>query len=220
MARSRVFIIKLALICLLGISLLGSCAGQSPQLKTQETPKPFVGAGVLPYAVYQGEIFVLLGLDDDDTVWTDFGGSIEKVSSLANPKARWETRIETAARECHEETRGFLGYVEVMQAIDGRRFYDHPTIPFRTYTIKISHFPEQKIRDILVPLGEEWSMKREKEDFYWISLGELAQIIENAVDRSHVILENAPGKRKKLRPELFDSWRVLIENKQLYGLFP
>ena len=54
-------------------------------------------AGILPYTIYKGSIYFLLGRDTDNK-WSDFGGRVE-------PKDRGEHET-TAAREFFEETLG------------------------------------------------------------------------------------------------------------------
>jgi hypothetical protein len=54
-------------------------------------------AGILPYTVYKGSIYFLLGRDSDNK-WSDFGGRVE-------PKDRGDYEA-TAAREFFEETLG------------------------------------------------------------------------------------------------------------------
>ena len=54
-------------------------------------------AGILPYTIYKGNIYFLLGRDSDNK-WSDFGGRVE-------PKDRGDYET-TAAREFFEETLG------------------------------------------------------------------------------------------------------------------
>lgn len=66
-------------------------------LKTSHT-----GAGVLPYCIQNGEVYFLLskeGFGSAANTWCDFGGA----------KDPGETAVQTAARECWEESRGILG---------------------------------------------------------------------------------------------------------------
>ena len=65
--------------------------------------RPFVGAGILPYAVVKGEIFILLGYDPGRG-WTSFGGAPEKVVSVTDANPRWETKVETALREASHKS--------------------------------------------------------------------------------------------------------------------
>jgi len=67
-----------------------------------------MGAGILPVALYKGEVYFLFGRESRHIdhkasgLWSDFGGSPEKK----------ERRIDTAAREGWEETEGVLGSQE------------------------------------------------------------------------------------------------------------
>ena len=54
-------------------------------------------AGILPYTIYKGTIYLLLGRDSDNK-WSDFGGRVE-------PKDRSDYET-TASREFFEETLG------------------------------------------------------------------------------------------------------------------
>ncbi len=63
-----------------------------------------VGAGVLPYAIHKGTVYLLLGQErnvsgwEDRNKWADFGGGIE----------HGETVLDAAVREFQEETLGIL----------------------------------------------------------------------------------------------------------------
>ena len=61
-----------------------------------------MGAGVLPICLINSKVYFLFGKErdmDENPGWSDFGGGSE-------PK---ESFIETAARECSEESSGFFG---------------------------------------------------------------------------------------------------------------
>lgn len=58
-----------------------------------------MGAGLLPITLYKGEIFILLGQEVEDNLWSDFGGGREKGEKI----------IQTAIREGCEELNGLLG---------------------------------------------------------------------------------------------------------------
>ena len=64
-----------------------------------------MGGGILPVAIYRGDIYFLFGRESRHIdhkasgLWSDFGGAPEKK----------ENRMETAAREGWEETEGVLG---------------------------------------------------------------------------------------------------------------
>lgn len=58
-----------------------------------------MGAGILPLSVFRSSIFILLGQERHNNLWSDFGGS----------SLKGETTYQTAIREGYEETNGFLG---------------------------------------------------------------------------------------------------------------
>lgn len=64
-----------------------------------------MGAGILPVALYRGTLYLLLGQERHNSLWSDFGGSSHKR----------ETPFKTAIREGTEELNGFLGTEEEME---------------------------------------------------------------------------------------------------------
>ena len=57
------------------------------------------GAGILPIAYLDKELYFLFGLEREFGTWSDFGGG----------KYKHENIIDTASREGSEELNGFLG---------------------------------------------------------------------------------------------------------------
>lgn len=66
-----------------------------------------MGAGILPLAIHKNTIFLLLGQERHNGLWSDFGGSTIK----------GETKLDTAIREGHEELNGFLGTQKEMKKL-------------------------------------------------------------------------------------------------------
>ena len=62
-----------------------------------------MGAGILPVALYRGCIYLLLGQERNDLLWSDFGGSTEIKNNTR------EYPFITAIREGGEELNGILG---------------------------------------------------------------------------------------------------------------
>jgi len=58
-----------------------------------------MGAGVLPVALHKGTLFLLLGQERHNNLWSDFGGGTKQ----------GETSLKTAIREGTEELSGYLG---------------------------------------------------------------------------------------------------------------
>ena len=68
-----------------------------------------MGAGILPIAFHNGEVYLLFGEECNERKWIDFGGG----------KDKGESTIQTATRECYEELDGFLGSAnELKQMIE------------------------------------------------------------------------------------------------------
>lgn len=64
-----------------------------------DTIAPYA-AGILPYTFYNGKLYLLLGKDVRDNLWSDFGGKNEPVDE-GRP-------LNTALREFYEETCGII----------------------------------------------------------------------------------------------------------------
>ena len=58
-----------------------------------------MGAGVLPVTIHNGKLHFLVGQEEQDNKWSDFGGSSDN----------YETPLQTALREGYEELNGYYG---------------------------------------------------------------------------------------------------------------
>lgn len=58
-----------------------------------------MGAGVLPVAIHQGQLYFLFGEEADEHKWIDFGGGAKD----------GESQLQNAVREGCEELNGFFG---------------------------------------------------------------------------------------------------------------
>lgn len=89
-----------------------------------------MGAGILPFAVHNNQIFLLLGKESGSGGWSDFGGGREKNESL----------LETAIREGTEELNGFLGTETEMRHLVKENtvsVFETKTPVYRSYLVKI-----------------------------------------------------------------------------------
>ena len=64
-----------------------------------------MGAGILPVSLFRGTLYLLLGQERHNNLWSDFGGSAHKR----------EKPFKTAIREGTEELNGFFGSEEEME---------------------------------------------------------------------------------------------------------
>lgn len=93
------------------------------------------GAGILFTCIYKKKLYFLLGRENKYCVngkytYCDFGGGVD-------PN---ETYIETAARECSEEMRGFLGnYHELLSLLKRINPYYIDNRDYRIYIIPIPY---------------------------------------------------------------------------------
>lgn len=95
------------------------------------------GAGILFTCIYQDRLYFLLGRENKYCVngkytYCDFGGGVDTN----------ETYIETAARECSEEIRGFLGnYNELLSLLKKIKPYYVDNRDYRIYIVPIPYLP-------------------------------------------------------------------------------
>lgn len=177
-------------------------------------PRPFTGAGVLPYAKLDGRTLLLLGYESGRG-WLGFGGKPKMVNTLDEATPRCETPMETAAREGFEEMRRVVGYREIMAAIDVRRYFPPSAGPgdFRAYPIKIDYTPTTAFRQIPTPSGSDYD---EIQDYYWIDLEVLTQI----VTAGETLLPQSPNGGRLWKPAFSDFTETLRDEALRQRLFP
>ena len=94
-----------------------------------------MGGGILPVAFHKGKIYFLFSREQinapsDPGLWSDFGGA----------KDNNETFFETAVREGHEESGGFLGSKKRIQSlIENKTLYTITRGKHRTFVILIDY---------------------------------------------------------------------------------
>ena len=157
--------------------LLGALA-----LQAMECEKPHVvGAGVLPYAVRDGDVVVLLGYDPGRG-WTDFGGGPRKITNISSGEIRCESHEETALREGFEELRLVIGCCALQEALRPGRYFPRSADPlaYRTYTIQVPFQEESAFAARWVPLESAFD---EKKAFLWVPLTGLVALARGGSDR-------------------------------------
>ena len=91
-----------------------------------------MGAGILPITLFKGTLYLLLGQERHDHLWSDFGGSSNKR----------EPPFKTAIREGAEELNGFLGNEKKLsQLVNKNKLL---TIKHEHYTTYVFHIPYNK----------------------------------------------------------------------------
>ncbi len=95
-----------------------------------------MGAGILPVALYKNTLFLLLGQERHNNLWSDFGGG-----SIPGEKP-----YETAIREGTEELNGHLGSYKYLETkvkanfIVGIKHDRYTSYLFKTtYTTKLPY---------------------------------------------------------------------------------
>lgn len=135
-----------------------------------------MGAGVLPVALYKGTLFLLLGQERKNNLWSDFGGSAHK----------GEKPFKTAIREGVEELNGFLGDDNEFEALVTRNLilsisYDKYTSyifktnydkKLPTYFSNVNKFAEQHLKD---EIDIDHNGLFEKKQIQWFPLSKLKE---------------------------------------------
>jgi len=92
-----------------------------------------MGAGILPVALHEGELYFLFGEENKEHKWIDFGGG----------KDKGESTIQTATRECYEELDGFLGSAnELKQMIKTSLVLKLNLEHYTSFIIQINYDPK------------------------------------------------------------------------------
>ena len=137
-----------------------------------------MGAGVLPIAIHNKKVYLLLGKEHDSNEWSDFGGGAENGESLYN----------TAIREGVEELNGFFGGETSLKnrlrdngitTLNGKKMY------YRSYLFEVEydkHLPYYfnqnfKLMKKLIPdVVNESNGLFEKSEVRWFTLEDLKGI--------------------------------------------
>lgn len=137
-----------------------------------------MGAGILPIAFYKGKIYFLfsreeLNADDEPGLWSDFGGGRDNNESF----------FETAVREGHEESAGFLGSKKTIEnLIKNKTLFTVTKNKHRTYIVLIKYdktLPKRfrnkflKIKETKPHLIENHNGLYEKDMLKWMSYDEV-----------------------------------------------
>ena len=137
-------------------------------------------AGILPYSVYRGDIYFLLGKDRVEQTWSDFGGRCEEID-----KGKHEA---TASREFFEETLGSVMDINLLK----RRLKQHNHVkiinsktisnyPYIMYLVLIPYGYYKKIFARTLNYLKYLKIARkniEKDDIRWFSI----QTLLNSID--------------------------------------
>ena len=127
--------------------------------------RDYIAAGILPYAIRNGRVFLLLGEESRTagTVWTDFVGTRKDEDC---------TPVVTAAREFSEESRGAYASEKTAEAIRSINptVIDSPRVYF--WILKVDDIPARDIEKR--PTGPY----SEKSHYCWLDLADLLDSID------------------------------------------
>jgi 8-oxo-dGTP pyrophosphatase MutT (NUDIX family) len=122
--------------------------------------RDYIAAGILPYTIRNGRIFLLLGEESrtEGTVWTDFIGT--RVDKDCTP-------VVTAAREFGEESRGTYPSEQTAEAIRSVNptVIDAPRVYF--WILKVDDIPAREIEK------GQTGRYSEKSHYCWVDLADL-----------------------------------------------
>ena len=97
-----------------------------------------MGAGILPIALYKGGLYLLLGQERNNNLWSDFGGSSNKN----------EKPFKTAIREGYEELNGFLGNIdELEKKVDSSILLTVSYDKYTSYIFSLNYY--QSLKNII-----------------------------------------------------------------------
>jgi 8-oxo-dGTP pyrophosphatase MutT (NUDIX family) len=145
-----------------------------------------MGAGILPLALYKGTLFLLLGQERHNNLWSDFGGSTIK----------GEKPFKTAIREGCEELNGFLGDEhELEEQVTNNLIASISFDRYTSYIFKITYDKKLPIYFANVNRFAEIQLKDainnsdnglfEKKQIQWIPLSHLKSETSNIQLREH-----------------------------------
>jgi 8-oxo-dGTP pyrophosphatase MutT (NUDIX family) len=163
-----------------------------------------MGAGILPVAVYKGQLYFLFGKENrhsDTPGWADFGGGKEK----------GETQLQTAVRECSEELTGFLGsQQEIRNRIREKGVFiiDSHDDTYRIHVLPIDYddaLPhyynanQRFLQKYLDPEIYKRSKIFEKSEIRWFSLVELKSRRSHFRNYYRRLVDEIYGRRDEIR---------------------
>lgn len=145
-----------------------------------------MGAGVLPVALYKGTLFLLLGQERNNNLWSDFGGSSKKD----------ENPLKTAVREGTEELNGYLGdYHELEYKLKNNYLTDYNNGRYTSYIFKhtysnnLPHYFNKNNKFIESHLNKNFINADnglfEKKKIKWYSINELKKSNTKNIIRPH-----------------------------------
>jgi 8-oxo-dGTP pyrophosphatase MutT (NUDIX family) len=147
-------------------------------------------AGILPYTIHYGQIFMLLGKDVRDGSWSDFGGKSEAVDSKP---------LDTACREFYEETCGIVIdpkalHVRMAGQVPFSRTYTQHGKVYYMYTLQLPFRADHRsnFRRMLAYMKHINCFKRkvEKTDIRWVPVDAMLK----GTIRLRSVFENTFGR--------------------------
>jgi hypothetical protein len=189
-----------------------------------------MGAGILPVTLYKGSLFLLVGQEKYNHLWSDFGGKSNKGEKV----------IKTAIREGGEELNGLLGINDelenkVLSNIILSISYDkyktnYTTLVFKTYFDpqlpiyfdNINKFAETHLQD---KINDNHNGLFEKSEIKWIKISTLKNkkikatfrpwyipILDCIIDKEEFIINeinNNPKMTKTVNKKAQDALELL-----------
>lgn len=180
-----------------------------------------MGAGILPFAINNNEIYFLFGKENkfnDTPGWADFGGGVEPKEDILN----------AAIREGWEESTGFLGDPKNIkkEIIKNNKMYleiKNKTLNYRTYLLpmeydeKLVEYFNKSQNCIQNNLSKDMIKKTfifEKQEIKWFRINELKSKIHLFRKFYQEIVKEILLNEKKIKENIYMAKRSFRSRKQ------
>ena len=159
------------------------CGAKMHAYELSECSKTFDAAGVLPFTMRQGEVWVLLGHEPKRRYWTDFVGG--RKDSDCGPE-------ETALRELEEKSRAAYPVEEMLLKIQNSKAVILSKGRVHIWLIEVSWIADTEIA------GYPELAESEKDTYCWVNINALLSAVDNGDKLTTEVPQSCPGKRRFL----------------------
>ena len=164
--------------------------------------RDYLAAGVLPYTLESGDVWILLGHEPKDPHWTDFVGKREEEDCLPE---------ETAAREFAEESRLAYPTSETSQRI--RESKSHAVViddckKVHIWVIQVGKIPAEEREELA---GSDTA---EKNNYCWMKLSDVLAAVDVGEPLTTAVPAHCTGNRP-LHKDIYNYARKGQEMRKL-----
>lgn len=172
----------------LGVICVASCFASAYAFAARD----FDAAGVLLVAREGDTVYVLLGRDRFRAWYEMFAGrpGLVQIAGDAH-RSRRESAYETAIRECHEESGGYLTQSLLRKLVDPSQVIREGSFVF--FKGEIEKFPVVEMKSAVISAASP--AFREMADFAWVP-------VQNVLSSENVTVTDDSGRHIRVRREL------------------